>query len=355
MSLPQPETTRNTLRTYPPIAAAAIRAGYPAAARLYDLIQHLAACSNGRAFFSRAVLIQLGVLDQHAIDRALKQGDGLFWTWTGRNWHMAARSKVAAALGVENPGKAVGLPVDAFAGRLSKYKAHVYAGFLAQLRNPVRSRAFLCEQMGVTLPTLLEWERQIGVHARPRFIQVEPFDGSQNEVFRQSVELEHTRTRRVWIHLVTPKGRIVAARRLMDNANAPLDDYHQTLEAPAWENNANPILVFQISNEYISPLDTTSGRSRRLRTEIRRYTTEADSPADRPGGKSAERPGRVRWFDDQLVMIKWQGRRRNRGRPAVIVTRRSKSRVIGRWSPSQAAFWGEPGGENGLGNLTPLN
>jgi hypothetical protein len=202
--------------------------------------------------FSRAGLVQLGAIDQHAIDRALKEGNGLFWTWTGHNWHMTARSKVAAALGVENPGKAVGLPVDAFAGRVSKYKAYVYAGYLAQLHNPTRSRAFLCEQFDATTPTLLEWERQTNVQARPRFVQVEPFDGGQNAVYSQSVELDNTRTRRVWINLVTHKGRIVASRRLMNSRNEPLDDYHQTLEAPAWENNARPVLVFQISNEYAS-------------------------------------------------------------------------------------------------------
>ena len=342
MSLPQPESARNTLRTYPCITAAAIRAGFPSAARLYDLIQHLAAHNNGHAFFSRAELVALGILDQHAIDRALHEGAGLFWTWTGHNWHMTARSKVAAALGVENPGKAVGLPVESFAGRLSKYKAYVYAGYLAQLHNPIRSRAFLCEQFGATLPTLLEWERRTDVQARPRFVQVEPFGGGQDAVYSQSVELEDTRTRRVWINLVTHKGRIVASRRLMDNDNHPLDDYHQTLDAPAWENNANPVLVFQISNEYASPLDTTSGRSRRLRAEIKCLTAESDLPAARPGGKpESEHPLRARWFDDRSVMVKWQGKRRHRGRPAVIETRRSKGRVIGVWSSSREAFWGE--------------
>jgi hypothetical protein len=336
MILPRHESARNTpIRIYPAVSAAAIRAGFPAAARLYDIVQHLAAHNNGRAFFSRAGLVQLGVIDQHAIDRALKEGAGFFWTWTGHNWHMTSRSKVAAALGVDNPGKAVGLPVESFAGRLSKYKAYVYAAYLAQLHNPIRSRAFLCEQFGTTLPTLLEWERQTGVQACPRFVQVESFDGGQDAVYSQSVELEDTRTRRVWINLVTHKGRIVASRRLMDNNNHALDDYHQTLEAPAWENNANPVLVFQISNEYASPLDTTSGRFRHLRAEIKRY----GSPAARPGGK----PDRhfVRWFDDRSVMVKWQGKRRHQDKPAVIQTRRSKGRVIGTWSPSREAFWGE--------------
>jgi hypothetical protein len=343
MSLPQPESARNTpIRTYPIIAAAAIRAGFPAAARLYDLIQHLAAANHGHAFFSRTGLVQLGVIDQHAIDRALKEGTGLFWTWTGRNWHMTARSKVAAALGVENPGKAVGLPVESFAGRLSQYKAHVYAAYLAQLRNPVRSRAFLSEQFGVSTPTLLEWERQTHVQVRPRFVQVEPFDGGQEAVYSQSVEMDDVRTRRVWISLVTEKSRIVASRRLMDNDNHPLDDYHQTLEAPAWENNAHPVLVFQISNEYASPLDTTSGRSRRLRAEIKRLIADPDSPAARPGGKPESAPTlRARWFDDRSVMVRWQGKRHNRGKTAVIQTRRSKGRVIGAWSPSREAFWGE--------------
>jgi hypothetical protein len=343
MSLPQPESARNPpIRTYPCITAAAIRAGFPAAARLYDLIQHFAATNNGCAFFSRAGLVQLGVIDQHAIDRALKEGAGFFWTWTGRNWHMTARSKVAAGMGVENPGKAVGLSVETLAGRLSKYKAHVYAAYLAQLRTPIRSRAFLCEQFGVTIPTLLEWERQTGVQARPRFVQVEPFDGVQEAVYSQSMEVDDTRTRRVWIHLVTHKGRIVASRRLMDNDNQPLDDYHQTLEAPAWENNANPVLVFQISNEYASPLDTTSGRWRRLSAEIKRLIADPDSPAARPGGKSElEHARRARWFDDRAVMVKWQGKRQNRGKPAAIQTQRSRGRVIGAWSPSREAFWGE--------------
>jgi hypothetical protein len=343
MILPQPKSTRNTLiRTYPAVSAAAIKVGCPAAARLYDLIQHLAAHNNGRAFFSRTGLVQLGVIDQHAIDRALKEGAGLFWTWTGHNWHMTARSKVAAALGVEQPGKAVGLPVEAFAGRLSKYKAHVYAGYLAQLRHPSRSRTFLGEQFGVTTPTLLEWERQTGVQARPRFVQVEPFDGGQEAVYSQSMEVDNTRTHRIWINLVTQKGRIVASRRLMDNDNHPLDDYHQTLEAPAWENNANPVLVFQISNEYASPLDTTSGRSRRLRAEIKCLTAESDSPAASPGGTpETAQPLRARWFADRSVMVKWQGKRRNRGKTAVIQTRRSKGRVIGAWSPSREAFWGD--------------
>jgi hypothetical protein len=349
MSLPQPAVGCNppsAIRTYPCITAAAIKVGFPAAARLYDLIQHLAASNNGRAFFCRSGLVQLGILDQHAIDRALREGAGLFWTWTGHNWHMTARSKVAAALGVENPGKAVGLPVESFAGRLSKYKAYVYAGYLAQLRNPIRSRAFLCEQFGTTLPTLLEWEQWTGVQTLPRFVQVEPFDGGQEPVYSQSMEVDDTRTRRVWISLVTQKGRIVASRRLMDNDNHPLDDYHDVLEAPAWENNANPILVFQISNEYASPLDTTSGRSRRLRAEIKRLTAESDSPAARPGGKpESEHPLRARWFDDRSVMVKWQGKRRHRGRPAVIETRRSKGRVIGVWSSSR----------NSLKNLIPLD
>ena len=86
--------------------------------------------------------------------------------------------------------------------------------YLAQLRNPIRSRAFLCEQFGATTPTLLEWEWQTHVQARPRFVQVEPFDGGQDAVYSQSVEVDDTRTRRVWINLVTPKGRIVASRRL---------------------------------------------------------------------------------------------------------------------------------------------
>jgi hypothetical protein len=225
---------------------------------------------------------------------------------------------------------------------LSRYKAHVYAGYLAQLRNPSRSRAFLCEQFDATTPTLLEWERRTGVQARPRFVQVEPFDGGQEAVYSQSMEVDDTRTRRVWINLVTQKSRIVASRRLMDNDNQPLDDYHQTLEAPAWENNASPVLVFQISNEYASPLDTTSGRSRRLRAEIKRLTAELDSPAARPGGKSGSlQPLRARWFDERSVMVKWQGKRHNRGKTAVIQTRRSKGRMIGVWSPSREAFWGE--------------
>ncbi len=328
----------NTLqvKSYPALSAAAIRAGYPAAARLYDLVQFLAACHHGREFFSRSDLTSLHLLDEHALDRALREGCGLFWTRADDDWHMTARSKVAAALGVWEPGQAVALPVAAFRGRLSGYKAHVYAGFVAQMRRNTPSREILCQTFGISLPTLLEWERRIPVTVRPRYVHVDPFEGGQAEVYNQSLELVDHRPARVWISIVSPRGKVIAGRRLMDNDNHPLGDFWSVQDEPGWEPGSRPVLTFQTTNEYVSDIPTTAGRSRRLRAEIKRY----GSPASRPGGKPQRYP--ARWFDEMAGMVKWQGKRFNRDRAAIVVTRRTQDRVIGTWSPSRVAFWNEP-------------
>jgi len=163
---------------------------------------------------------------------------------------------------------------------------------------------------------------------------------------------------RRWINIVGPRGGIKAGRRLMDDNNHPLDDYWQTLEAPAWENDATPMLAWQTTNHYTSSLDAArQGRGSWLRAEIKRlYALE--SPSGSPdknamGGKpdgddSADGPADWHtlpsWRHHDLhEAIKWQGRKHNRARPAVV-QKVQKQGIIGVWLPSRVAVWGKNGG-----------
>jgi hypothetical protein len=329
------------VKSYPKLAAAALRAGYPAAMRLYDLVQRLVASRNGNPFFSRANLTCL--MEENAVDRALKEGFGLFWTRTEYgDYHMTARSKVAAKLGVIRAGRVVWLPIEAYTGRLSLYKAYIYAGYLAQLRHATESRDQLCERFGVTLPTLLEWERKIGVKTIARFVMVDPFeDDDLNSLYSQCKEFERERSARVWVSIVTPRGKVIAGRRLMDNNNEYLPDAASVVDEPGWEITSRPVRTFQTSNLYHSPIDTApAGRQRWLKSEIKQHSRN-----DGPGGdddptprKWEQQPG---WHEDGYTAAKWQGRKWNRERPAIVVRKLTKKAVYAEWRSSVAARFAE--------------
>jgi hypothetical protein len=322
--------------------------------RVYELVQSLAAARNGSPYFARADLISLHLVDAQQIDRALRDGLGIFWSRTeSGDYHMISRAKVVIALGFEGkPGRAVWLPVEVFTGRLVNYKASIYAGYLAQLYKTTPSRDFLCELFGVSLPTLLDWEQRTGIHVRRRIVMADPANlegatGDQGQQVAVWDELDANATSRTWITIRGPRGGIIAGRRLMDNANQPLDDYWSVTQEPAWETNATPVLTWQTTNDYQSPLDVcSSGRGSWLHADVKRL----DTPATNAMGGHANRlsdgsnpprwmthPG---WHDDIVEAIKWQGQKPNRSRPAVV-RKVYRCCVIGEWFPSRSAQWDE--------------
>jgi len=335
------------VKSYPVITATAIRSGLAAPARVYELVQALAVSRNGSPFFTRADLIALDLLSEQQVDRALAAGLGIFWTRTPLgDYHMTSRAKVAVALGhVGKPGRAVTLPLKAFTGRLSNFKAHTYAGYLGQLRRQSPSRNRLCEVFGVSLPTLLAWERRSGVKPRPRLIMADPanLDGATGTQEQQAAifgEIDRNRGGRVWISVVGPRGGIKAGRRLMDSENQALDDYWSVVEAPTWEINAQPVITWQTTNDYSNtPLGVApSGRGSWLHADIKRLgSPDMNAMGGKPSRSSSPRPG---WHDDPATADKWQGRRWNRVKPAIIA-QYVKTAVTGTWRPSRAAVWGE--------------
>ena len=343
------------VRIYPIIAAAAIRRGQASAFRLYTVAQYRATLNSGRAIFSRFDLLtlccELGILNEQQLDRALKDGGGLFWTYSPehKTYKLISRAKVAAALGFTgNPGRAVALPLQAYRGRLADFKAAVYAAFLGQQRKTTPSREFLCEMFGVTVPTLLDWERRTRVKVRPRIVMAKPVadvvqgsaDYQQQAAAALSDETERNRTKRVWVTIVTKRGRVIAGRRLMDNENTPLPDYWDVQQEPGWEVDSRPLLAWQTTNDYQSPLDVApKGRGRWLKSDIKRLST----PDVNALGGTQNRPSTShspKWHDDTTKVDKWQSRRSNRDRPAVVA-RYFKHHIVGLWRPSHAALWGE--------------
>ena len=289
--------------------------------RLYDLVQ--------QQFFTRS---DIPLLSTQQIDHALRNGMGLFWYRTERgDYHRIARAKVAAALGVALPGRAVELPATAFQGRLVNWKAATYAAFLAQLYQGTPSRGTLCREFGVSLPTLLEWERRSGVEALHRYVYVDPAALTSAAAWD---ELNQHATARRWVAVRGPRGRVVAGRRLMDSANNPFDDYWQVItDAPAWENNATTVLAFQVTNFYRSPLRVCpTGRGNWLRDELA-MGCDPDNIADPP--RPLPHPKR---FYDSSKASKWLGR--NRSRPAII-QKVLAGEVRGEWQPSRAVQWEE--------------
>ena len=351
----QPTNLRKPIRSYPQISALAIRQGFSGPMRLYDLVQSLAVSRNGRPFFSRADLTSLDLLMAQQIDRALRDGLGLFWTRTPNgDYHMTSRAKVAVALKLEGkPGRAVWLPCEAFTGRMVNWKSATYAAYLAQLYRTTPSRDLLCEIFGVSIPTLLSWEHKTGIHVRRRIVMADPENlqgatGDQDQLAAVYDELEANATARTWITIRGPRGGIIAGRRLMTNENDELGDYWEVVEAPAWELKATPVLTWQTTNDYQSPLDVTpSGRGSWLHADIKRLgipdTNAMGSPPD-CGSDDDDDPDQWRtrpgWHDDPLKAYKWQGRKPNRSRPAVI-QKVFNERITGEWLPSRAALWNE--------------
>ncbi len=347
------DNTSTSLISYPVISAAAIRLGkaQAAAVRLYDIVQTLARARNGYPFFTRAELIALNLLDEQQIDRALRAGLDLFWDRTSNGYHMISRAKVAVALGLEGkPGRAVLLPAKAFTGRLSNFKAFCYAGYLTQLHRQTPSREFLCDVFGVVLPTLLAWERKTGVEPRSRFVMADPATlkgatGQQNQAAAIYDEINRNSSPRKWITIVGPRRGVKAGRRLMDSDNNELDDYWSVTEEPAWEIGGQPMITWQTTNDYSDiPIPVAArGRGSWLHKEIKRLGSPGTMGKGDKSDQQANaldyqtRPG---WQDDLYEAIKWQGRRFNRAKPA-IVARYMMGLITGSWLPSQAALWGE--------------
>jgi hypothetical protein len=359
MSLPQPAQGCNPpqIRNYPQIAALAIKCGYASAYRLYTLVQVRATINQGRCIFTRAEILafckNLGVMNEQAVDRALYQGTSLLWTYSPehRTYKMISRAKVAAALGfTANPGRAVVMPPKAFQGRLADWKAAVYAAYLGQLYQATPSREYLCEVFGVSLPTLLDWEKRAGINVRPRLVTtalpaeiVGPGE-DQAVAYATSTELDRSQTARVWLTVVGKRGRLIAGRRLMDNHNQYFDDYWQVQQEPGWEAGSTIRLTWQTTNSYSSPLNVApTGRGSWLEAEIKRLTSIPDRNAM---GRTERRPTdswydtRPGWHDNPVTAAKWQKRKWNRSRP-VIIAHYHKERVVGEWQPSHAALWGE--------------
>ena len=355
MSLPQPDKGCKPPQVpiYPKIAAQAIKTGHAEVYRLYALVQARAMVNQGRYIFTRAEMRAFcaGLLNDQQIDRALAAGNGIFWSYSPNHqtYRMVSRAKVAIALGFRgNPGRAVLLPGSAFQGRLADWKAAVYAAYLSQLRKATPSRDHLCEVFGVSLPTLLDWERRAGVKVRPRLVmsvvpgEIEGPGHDQAVAEATSAEIERSRTARTWLTVVGPRGGIIAGRRLMDNQNNPLPDYWQVQEEPGWEDRSTIRFTWQTTNVYQSPLNVApSGRGSWLEAEMKRLsipdTDAMGSTERRPAPCYDNRPG---WHDIPATAVKWQRRKWNRGRPAIVAQYR-KVLIVGEWWPSHAALWGE--------------
>jgi hypothetical protein len=340
------------VKSYPQITAQAVKLGYAEVFRLYDLVQSLVSARLGYPFFTRAELIDLELLNPQQVDRALARGRGLCWIQLSNGWYkMIARARVAVALDLPGkPGRAVLLPAAAYTGRLANFKAWSYAGYLAQRYEPFNSRDQLTDLFGVSLPTLLAWERKTGVKPRCRFVMADPVDikgatGSQAQDFAIYNELVRHSSRRKWITIVGPRGGVYAGRRLMDNDNGELADYWAVVEAPAWELHGTPVITWQTTNDYSdTPVPVApSGRGSWLRADIRGLVIPdvmgMGKTPDSFDDLTSDRQTRPAWHDDAYRAIKWQGRPQNQGRP-VIMARYTQAAIQGTWQPSYAATWG---------------
>jgi len=353
-SIAQSGQTQNCITVYPQIAAQAIQQGHASASRLHAIVLHRARSNQGRQIFNRADLLSfceaLGVLNAQQVDRGLHEGLGLFWTYSPvhKTYKLISQAKIAAGLQFTgSPGRAVVLPVGAFQGRLSDWKAAVYAAYLAQLRQNTPGREHLCAVFGVSLPTLLDWERRAGVQAMPRMVLSTPpaeitGPDAQATAAAVSLEIAQHRTARTWVSIVGPRGRLIAGRRLMDDHNTPLPDYWEVQREPGWEAGSQPYLTWQTTNEYHSPANIApTGRGQWLKGEIKRIATPATNALGGTPVRSAPRcETRPGWHEEGYKAVKWQSRRQNRSRPAIVV-RRSTAGVQGTWLPSHAALWGE--------------
>jgi hypothetical protein len=360
-SITQSGQTQNCIVLYPQIAAQAIQQGHASASRLHALVLYRARENQGRQIFSRADILTtcdvLGVMNPSQVDRDLRAGLGVFWTYSPlhKTYKLIGQAKIAAVLGVTgSPGWAVNLPLTAFRGRLADWKAAVYAAYLAQLRQTTPSRDCLCKVFGVSLPTLIDWERRTGVRATPRLVMVAPrdnfvADGDLAAAASVGLEIDQHRTARTWISIVGPRGRLIAGRRLMDNRNTPLPDYWDVQSEPGWEPGSQPYFTWQTTNNYYSPLDVTfTGRRQWLEGEIERVLTPVKNASGGTQTRSARRDKprsdcrdtRPYWHENEYKAVKWQGRRDNRSRPAIVV-KLGPGVIKGLWLPSHAALWGE--------------
>ena len=253
-------------------------------------------------------------------------------------YQMQGTATIAARLNVANPGRAVAITIKA---DLAQFRAAIYSAWLAQRRDQRPSRAEIRATFGVSLPTLLAWEKTAGVQVRERIIIAPLYDDvndDQTRAARAADEIERHRTNRTWIEVRGPRLGLIAGRRLMDNTNGALLDYWEVQQEPAWEAGARCWLAWQSTNDYQSTQHqlAISGRGSWLQADIKRRIPDSCGRGSRD--VAYRRPLAIR-AADEAAALKKQGARGQRDRPAVVecVT---AHQVTGKFLRSRVAVWG---------------
>jgi hypothetical protein len=131
-----------TVKTYPTITAAVLRAEKAPAYRVYLLLQGLD--PNGRGWLElthvRHELTsthgRVACLSKRRLRELLAEGSGLFWRLTEEKVYLAGAAKVAAALNVRRlGGLPVALPVEHLTLPIGQVKAHLFSSWLAGRRS----------------------------------------------------------------------------------------------------------------------------------------------------------------------------------------------------------------------------
>lgn len=161
----------SNIKIYPALARAALAVGLARQCRWWHILRGVVARQGGWQYFTRDQVI--AIFDAHGVDRRqayhLFEDGGIFFEVNHRRGVVAlvGLQRVSEALGCDT-GRPVLLPVEQVSGKVSKWKAAVYA--LAFERKPRNiSRRRLQEETGVSGSTQRRYERAAGVKVERQF------------------------------------------------------------------------------------------------------------------------------------------------------------------------------------------
>lgn len=163
---------QNTVKVYPGLARAAAAADLSRQCRWWHILRGVASRRDGWQWFTiDQVIAEFG---QYGLDR--RQAYALFAAGSNTFFEVNHSRGVVALVGLVracealqcSAGRPVALPIEQIAGRLTAWKAAVYAlGFANKARNISRRR--LQTETGAAPSTQRRYEAQTGVKASPQF------------------------------------------------------------------------------------------------------------------------------------------------------------------------------------------
>ncbi|MCI0647624.1 MAG: hypothetical protein L0346_22410, partial [Chloroflexi bacterium] len=183
--LESPLRIKETIKHYPSLGAAALKAGQAPCYRLWLAGRWLD--EAGRGWLRIDVVneqlagqgARLRLCGRRRLRQTLQEGEGVFWRrdGQGRLW-LVGTAQLAAALGVDRlAGRPVELPVAALTSGAGVFKAHLYAAWHSgrKTANPV-SRQTQEELIGVPARTQRHYDQVAGVNSKRNIAVGDKYD-----------------------------------------------------------------------------------------------------------------------------------------------------------------------------------